>query len=314
MSDSQDKTNRPNEILTVGAEIQDLQLLSEMLSREGCQVRSAENLQRAIDSALAQPPKLILLNVSMPDIDGFEACKRLKQDERTRDVPILFISARHQIEDKVQCFEAGGVDLITRPFQEDEVLARVRTHLELRNMQLQLEELVNRRTSDIKKSEERFRVTFEQAAVGIAHVSTKGKFLRLNQKFCDIVGYTQDELLGMSFQDITHPDHLDADLAYLRKVMKGGTENYTTEKKYIRKDGSIIWASLNVSMLFDSGGAPQYFVSVIQDISGRKLIEEDLQKNRDFLENHLFSLQIYLDGVFTRRVRPQLRFLESVVS
>ena len=288
MPESQDKNDKPNDILIVDAEIPDLRLLSEMLRRQGYRVRSADNPQLAIDSALAQPPKMILMGMKMPEMDGFQVCIRLKEDERTRNVPIIFISALHQIDDKVQGLEAGGVDFISKPFQEEVVLARVRTHLELRNMQLQLEELVNQRTADVIEREERFRVTFEQAAVGIAHVSTEGKFLRLNRKFCDIVGYTQDELLELSFQDITHPDHLGADLAYLRQVMNGGTENYTTEKRYIRKDGSIVWVNLTVSMLFDTGGDPQYFVSVIQVISERKQTEEALRKSRDFLE-HLIS-------------------------
>jgi PAS domain S-box-containing protein len=288
MPESQDKNNKPNDILIVDAEIPDLRLLSEMLSREGYQVRSANNPQLAIDSALAQPPKLILMDVRMPEMDGFQVCKRLKQDERARDVPIIFISALHQIEDKIQGFEAGGADFISKPFQKDEVLARVRTHLELRNMQLQLEELVTRRIADVVESEERFRVTFEQAAVGIAHVSIEGRFLRLNRKFCDIVGYTQDELLDLSFQDITHPDDLDADLTFIQQVTNGGTKNYTTEKRYYHKDGSIVWISLNASMLFGRKGTLRYFVSVIQDISDRKKAEEALRASRDFLE-HLTS-------------------------
>ena len=84
-------------------------------------------------------------------MDGFEVCKRLKQDERTRDIPIIFISALQEVQDRVQGFEAGGVDFITKPFQEEEVLARVRTHVELRNMQLHLEDLVEKRTAEIKK-------------------------------------------------------------------------------------------------------------------------------------------------------------------
>jgi PAS domain S-box-containing protein len=192
------------------------------------------------------------------------------------------------VQDKVRGFEAGGVDYITKPFQESEVLARVRTHMDLRNMQLNLERMVAKRTAEVIESEQRFRATFEQAAVGIAHVSPEGRFLRINKKFCDIVGYSEDEMLALTFQDITHPDDLDADLASVRQVLKGETETYSMDKRYYRKDGSIVWVNLIVSLLSDRGGSPNYFVSVIKDISDRKQAEEALHQSRDFLE-HLIA-------------------------
>ena len=202
----------PGDILIVDDETANLKLLEELLSREGYQVRPADLPQLAIDSALAQPPALILLDVRMPEMDGFEVCRRLKQDERTRDIPVIFVSALQDVLNRVQGFEAGGVDFISKPFQEAEILARVQTHLTLRNMQLNLEEMVAKRTAEAIERGERFRATFEQAAVGVAHVSPDGKFLRLNQKFCDIVGYTYEELIDLTFQDITHPDDLNTDL------------------------------------------------------------------------------------------------------
>jgi DNA-binding NtrC family response regulator len=141
----------PVDILIVDDEIHNLKLLAEFLGQAGYQVRTGERPQLAINSAMARPPSLILLDVRMPGMDGFEVCKRLKQDERTRDIPIIFISALQEMQDRVQGFEAGGVDFITKPFQEEEVLARVRTHVELRNMQLHLEDLVEKRTAEIKK-------------------------------------------------------------------------------------------------------------------------------------------------------------------
>jgi DNA-binding NtrC family response regulator len=146
-----DKTAVSRDILIVDDEIYNLKLLAEFLGQAGYQVRTGERPQLAIKSAMAQPPSLILLDVRMPGMDGFEVCKRLKQDERTRDIPIIFISALQEVQDRVQGFEAGGVDFITKPFQEEEVLARVRTHMELRNMQLHLADLVEKRTAEIKK-------------------------------------------------------------------------------------------------------------------------------------------------------------------
>ena len=285
MASKNDKMILAHDILIVEDEIPNLHLLSQFLAQEGYKVRQAERPQMAIDSALAKPPALILLDVRMPEMDGFEVCMRLKQDERTRGIPIIFIDELQDQQNKVRGFEAGGVDFITRPFQEAEVLARVRTHMELRNIQLNLESMIAKRTAEVIEREQRFRATFEQAAVGIAHVSPEGMFLRINKKFCDIVGYSEDEMLALTFQDITHPDDLDADLEHVRQVLKGETESYSIDKRYYRKDGSIVWVNLTVSLLSDKGGSPNYFVSVVKDISERKQTEDALHQSRDFLEH-----------------------------
>ena len=107
-------------------------------------------------------------------MSGFELCRHLKQDRRTVEIPVIFVSALQDVEDRVQGFEAGGVDFVSKPFQESEVLARVKTHLQLRTIQLHLEELVAERTGELKKanlalgaSEEKFRTVVEQATEGI---------------------------------------------------------------------------------------------------------------------------------------------------
>ena len=270
--------------------IASLQLLTEILSAEGYRVRPADGAQVALESALAHPPSLILLDVRMPEMSGFEVCRRLKQDERTRDVPIIFVSALQEVEDRVQGFEVGGVDFVSKPFEEAEVLARVKTHLQLRTMQLHLEELVTERTAELlqanenlQKSEERFRATFEQAAVGIAHVAADGRFLRLNQRFCDITGYSHDEMLARTFQDITHPDDLDADLEQVRQLLAGRADSYAMEKRYIRRNRDIVWINLTVSLLREPTGEPRYFISVIEDITERVQAQE--QYRAFFTEN-----------------------------
>lgn len=120
-----------------------LDLLSNILIRQGFQVRAAINGTLALMSAQATPPDLILLDIMMPDMDGYEVCRRLKAGEQTRNIPIIFISAQDKTTDKVNAFTMGGVDYITKPFQVEEVLARVRTHLALRALQKQLETTVH---------------------------------------------------------------------------------------------------------------------------------------------------------------------------
>ncbi len=147
----------------------------------------------------------------------------------------------------------------------------------------------------IRESELRFRSTFEQAAVGICHVSPDGRFLRVNQKLCAILGYTSDELLSLTFQAITHPDDLDSDLAYMRQVLADEIKTYSMEKRYFRKDGSEVWTNLTVSLTRDDSGVPQYFISVVEDISSRKLAEAAL---RDSEERYRTLVSISPDGIF----------------
>lgn len=128
-------------------------------------------------------------------------------------------------------------------------------------------------SAEMTRSEERFRSTFEQAAVGIAHVSTAGRFLRINDRFCDIVGYTREEMLARTFQDITHPDDLDADLEHVEQLLGGESRTYSMEKRYFRKNGETVWVNLTVSLLRNGAGDPRWFVAVVEDITRRKVAE-----------------------------------------
>jgi PAS domain S-box-containing protein len=126
---------------------------------------------------------------------------------------------------------------------------------------------------ELKESEERFRMTFEAAGVGMAHVAPDGRWLRINGKLAEIVGYPREELLSLTFQDITHPQDLEKDLEHVRRMLLGEIEAYSIEKRYVRKDGRRVWVDLTVSALRSASGDLACFVSVIEDITGRKLDE-----------------------------------------
>jgi sigma-B regulation protein RsbU (phosphoserine phosphatase) len=117
-----------------------LSLLSQMLSNQGYRVRAANNGPRALESARALPPDLILLDIRMPGMDGYQVCQRMKELPQGRDIPILFISALDDVQEKMKAFAVGGLDYITKPFQLEEVVARVETHLSLRRLQRTLQE------------------------------------------------------------------------------------------------------------------------------------------------------------------------------
>ena len=128
-----------DEILVVDDEPANLKLVQQLLGEAGYRARLANNGELALRSAKIKPPALVLLDIRMPGMDGYEVCKQLKKDETTRSIPVIFLSALEEEEDKVKAFEAGGVDYVGKPIRKSEVMARIGTHLALRRAQLELE-------------------------------------------------------------------------------------------------------------------------------------------------------------------------------
>ena len=129
----------------------------------------------------------------------------------------------------------------------------------------------------------RLRDTFEHAAVGIAHVAPDGRFLRVNQKLCDLVGYSREELQSKSDQDITHPQDIASDLDFARRATSGEISSYSSEKRYICKDGRVVWVNRTSALVRDSNGRPDYYIAVIEDIQKRKEVEAALRANEEWL-------------------------------
>ena len=136
----------------------------------------------------------------------------------------------------------------------------------------------------LRASEGRFCGTFENAAGGIANTDRQGGFLRVNDKLCDIVGYTREELLERSFVEITHPDFLPANLELYARLWRSEIPSFTAEKRYIRKDGSLVWCEVTVSLQCDATGAPAYAIAVIKDVSDRKRLEAELRLAKEAAE------------------------------
>jgi len=170
-----------------------LHLLVHLLTKQGYKVRPASSGQAALAAVQAEPPDLILLDIMMPEMDGYEVCRRLKADERTRDIPVIFISAIDQAADKVKAFETGGVDYVTKPIQPREVVARIETHLKLRDLQKSLEEknrLLEEEIIERQMAEESLRQHAEELDA-FAHTVAHD----LKTPLSVIVGYS--ELLGV---------------------------------------------------------------------------------------------------------------------
>lgn len=156
------------QILAVDDTPASLKLLTDILKEEGYEVRSAISGELALHAAASEPPELILLDIRMPEMDGFEVCRRLKANPSTRNVPVIFVSAMSETDEKVQGFRLGVVDFVTKPYQRDELLARVHTHLELNRLRNHLEDLVTERTNELKQVEKKLRTTLFDSISALA--------------------------------------------------------------------------------------------------------------------------------------------------
>lgn len=145
------------------------------------------------------------------------------------------------------------------------------------------QDITSRREADdeLRAVTTRFETAFAAAPIGMTLVSPDGRFLRCNQALCDLLGYTEDELMALSFQDITHPEDLDIDLAHVQRLLSGEASSYTMEKRYLTKTGRLVWVLLAASLVRDDDGAPSHFISQIKDITETRKLEDRLRELAD---------------------------------
>ncbi|MDI6746521.1 MAG: PAS domain S-box protein, partial [Rhodocyclaceae bacterium] len=184
-------------------------------------------------------------------------------ERRTAEAALRDSEAKRASEQAAALEEQRQSRLAALNLMEDAVAARNRAEVTLVALQ---------------ESEALFRATFDQAAMGLARVAPDGSWLDVNQKLCDIVGYTREELLATNFQAITHPDDLNADLEFVHQLLAGERQNYSMEKRYFRKSGEIVWINLTLNLVRNATGVPLYFISVVEDINQRKQTEGQLRK------------------------------------
>jgi len=162
--------SKMKEILIVDDRLENVKLLNKFLEREGYKLRNALDGETAILSVQTKHPDLIILDISMPKMDGFEVCRRLKSDKDTAAIPIMFISALNDLESKINAFKLGGIDYIIKPFAGEEVLARVKTHLELSDYQHHLEDKIEMGLKEIKSLNSEIELTQDEMIVTLASI------------------------------------------------------------------------------------------------------------------------------------------------
>jgi PAS domain S-box-containing protein len=242
-------------------------------------VRSIKRPQSAIESALAQPPNLILLDVRMPEMDGFEVCRRLKQADRTRDIPVIFVSALKDLQDRVRGFEAGGVDFISKPFQEPEVLARVRTHLTLRNMQLHLEDLVTKRTAKLAEINKSFEEAQQMSRSGNWSWTVDTDTVTWSKTLFDIAGLDPKKPppTYQETQTIYTAESWDRFSQSVERALNHG-EPYALELDMVHPDGHVCHTSVRGSVVKNDDGRVVRLLGTVQDISELKRVNLELEK------------------------------------
>ena len=196
--------NKAN-ILVVDDTRENLQLLNRLLTGFGYQVRPVTSGSKALSAAKIKLPDLILLDIMMPGMDGYAVCEQLKTDERTRDIPVIFISALHETFDKVKAFSCGGVDYVTKPFQEEEVVARIETHLTLRKMQKSLESEILER----KRAEEALREQNRELAL-LNRISQRLQACRTEQDTYQVMTEACAQLFPLSSGTLLLLDETEA--------------------------------------------------------------------------------------------------------
>lgn len=191
--------HQPSEILIVDDILENIQVLSEILKPKGYKVRPVLNGKAALKAARLQPPDLILLDINMPGMNGYEVCEQLNADDGLKEIPVIFISAMSDALDKVRAFSLGAVDYITKPFQMEEVLARVENHLRLYQLQLRLEEQ-NKHLQKLVREQVR-EITSSQMATILALAklaeyrdSDTGRHLERVQTFCQRLSIRLSEM------------------------------------------------------------------------------------------------------------------------
>lgn len=315
-----DENFNKNVIVIVDDKPTNLGVLFDFLTDSGFKVLVAQDGESALQKVEYAHPDLILLDVMMPGIDGFETCRRLKAQESTKDIPVIFMTALSDTVDKVKGFNLGAVDYVTKPVQQEEVRARVTTHLKLRNLQkkleaqnLQLQEEIEQRKNaeeSLREAEAKYRSIFENASDGIFQSNPQGRYITANRALARIYRYCSPEELMTQITNIWRQLYVDPtrseDIATLLQMEDTVSD---IESQVYRKDGKIIWISENIRTVRDSNGAVVYYEGTVADITERKKSEVALRQARKKAE--LLLLNILPQPIAERLKKGQRTIADS---
>lgn len=237
------------------------------LLREHYEVNAVGDGLAALAEIRRRPPDVLLSDIMMPQLDGIGLARILRADPALRTIPIILLSARAGEEPRIKGLEQGADDYLVKPFSGRELLARVSAHLNLGRLRREA-------AGHIAASEAQLRAIVNHATVTVAQTDLTGRFQLVNRRLCDLLGYTESELLGMRMQDVTDPEDLPRNLDLFQQLAQGGPD-FVIEKRYRRKDGTAVWMSVSVGGVRE-GTDLHSIVGVGLDISDRKRQEAQL--------------------------------------
>ncbi len=288
-------------VLVVDDAPENITLLSRILKMGGYHILVADNGAQAIDIARSMLPDIILLDITMPVMDGFEACAQLKEDERTREIPVIFISALDNVEVKAKAFQVGGVDYILQPFEYEEVQARVNTHLVLRRLRVQLEqanqalaarvkELTNSR--ELLAERERRLSAFVSALPNISFIlDEQGRYLEVIANETSFLAARPDELVGRLTEDVLPPKEAAKILDAIGQTIQTG-KIQVIEYKLPVLSGSERWFEGRIALMEKGDPGKGKVVLMASDITERVQLYQEVQR---------LANQDGLTGCFNRR-------------
>lgn len=227
-------------ILVVDDNPHDLDILLLNLKNFGFSVITVQDGEEALTQIRDHRPDLILMDLILPRIDGLETCRRLKADETLRDIPVIFMTTQSETDIKVKGFQAGGVDYVTKPFQIEEVLGRIQTHLALDSIRKRLQEQdlrLQQEEEALRRSEEKYRDLVENINDVLFSLDTQGCFTYISPAITRLTFYSPDEVIGTPFARFVHPEDLLELEKQFVKTLRGVLESY--EFRIIIKDGSV---------------------------------------------------------------------------
>jgi diguanylate cyclase (GGDEF)-like protein/PAS domain S-box-containing protein len=271
---------RKSSILIIDDLADNLRLLRRMLASRGHLVHPVTSGVAALRLLESRTPDLVLLDIVMPEMNGFEVCRRIKEDRRLHDIPVIFLSGIEGVSDKVKGFQAGGVDYIVKPFQREEVIARIETHLLLHDLQKRLEQRVEQRTAELAaaysalhQSEERFRSLYHDTPSTYLMVIPDGVVRLINRFGQTQLGYEASEVIGLPVLQLLPDDDRDKAATQLSQCTASPGQVFYWELRMIRKDGALIWMKATARAVYDQEGAMAVLM-VCEDITERRIAEE----------------------------------------
>ena len=279
-------SKKDTRILVVDDVQKNIQLIGKILREQGFLVSVAQNGQDALKIVKTAPPDLILLDIIMPRMDGFETCRRLKEDETSKPIPVIFLSALSETKDKVTGFKIGGVDYVTKPIEAEELLARIDLHLTLKSLQEELEKQVDIQTKELlrtnealRKREEDYRSVMKAVPDPIIVCDLTDKYVYLNPAFTRIFGWTWKEMTGKKKINFVVEGEWEKTKQAIQKTLRSGYLTDFETRRYT-KEGDILDVSISGATYHNNEGQIIGMVFNLRDITERKLLEQQLRQSQ----------------------------------